>query len=206
MVPRDRGSATLWVLAASALLLTVAVVVLVRTLAVLARHRVEAAADFAALAAAGQIGVSDAICPAAKRLAAANGAQLVACVPTLAPDGRAGTVTVRVLGYADLPLVGRRPVIASARAGRLPGMTASASGSLWHADLRRGMVGHAGPSVGNRDQPGEVNQRCSCRSGPRDRPRLRCSPSAVRWTSTPPQTYAISSVSCSPAKPAWSST
>ena len=54
---RDRGSATIWVLACCALLLVVGRSSALRTAAVLARHRAEGAADLAALAAAGRIGV-----------------------------------------------------------------------------------------------------------------------------------------------------
>jgi secretion/DNA translocation related TadE-like protein len=114
----DRGSASLWVLACCALVLAVAYAVTVRGSAVLARHRAEAAADLAALAAAGQIGVSDDICPDAAQVAQANGATVQACVSALHPDGRSGTVTVRVRMKVELPLVGAADVVATARAGR----------------------------------------------------------------------------------------
>lgn len=117
---RDRGSAAVWVLACCALLVVVATVGVVRALAVLARHRAEASADLAALAAAGRIGVSDDACGAAARDAARNGARLTSCRLTLAADGRSGTVTVRVSYVARLPLAGTRAVTASARAARLP--------------------------------------------------------------------------------------
>jgi secretion/DNA translocation related TadE-like protein len=87
---------------------------------VLARHRVEAAADLAALAAAGQIGVASDPCRAAARIAAANGAGLRACAATLADDGRSGSVTVTVGQSVRLPLLGVRDVIARARAIRDP--------------------------------------------------------------------------------------
>src|SRR5581483_9471789 len=56
---RDVGAASIWVLACCALLMLMAAVVTVCGLAVLARHRAEAGADLAALAAAERIGVSD---------------------------------------------------------------------------------------------------------------------------------------------------
>lgn len=114
----DRGSASIWVLACCALLLTVAFASTLRATAVVARHRAEAAADLAALAAAGQIGVSDRGCAAAERIAAANGASVRRCVPALAADGRSGTVTVWLAVPVRLPVVGSRDVLASARAGR----------------------------------------------------------------------------------------
>jgi secretion/DNA translocation related TadE-like protein len=100
--------------------LLVATVVVLRTLAVLARHRAEADADLAALATAGQIGVSDRACVAAERIAARNGARLRSCHLTLDASGRSGTVVVRVTVAARLPVVGATEVTASARAGRLP--------------------------------------------------------------------------------------
>lgn len=117
----DRGSAAVWVLACSAVVLAVGAVVVVRTLAVLARHRAEAAADLAALAAAGRIGVGGDPCTAARAVAAANGATVRSCAVWLDPSGRSGTVRVRVSVRADLPVVGLRAADARARAGRLPG-------------------------------------------------------------------------------------
>lgn len=116
----DRGSATIWVLGCVLLVGTVLVVTLVRAVAVLARHRAESAADLAALAAATRIGTSGPPCAAAADLAARNGARLVSCRLRVDPDGRAGTVVVRVSAAATLPVVGAREVTASARAGRLP--------------------------------------------------------------------------------------
>jgi len=53
----ERGSATIWVLACCALVMLVGFLGVARTQAVLARHRAGAAADLAALAGAGRIGV-----------------------------------------------------------------------------------------------------------------------------------------------------
>jgi secretion/DNA translocation related TadE-like protein len=114
----DRGSASIWLLACCALLLVVAFAGTVRAAAVVVRHRAESAADLAALAAAGQIGVSDGVCAAAARIAMANGATVVRCQPALAPGGRSGSVTVRLTMRVRLPVVGSREVVASARAGR----------------------------------------------------------------------------------------
>jgi secretion/DNA translocation related TadE-like protein len=115
----DRGSASVWVLACSALVLLIGVATSMRTAAVLARHRAESAADFAALAAAGRIGLGGDGCAAAAALAAANGAALVRCLAELGPDGRTGTVDVSVSLAVQLPVLGAERVIATARAGRL---------------------------------------------------------------------------------------
>ncbi|PZS12876.1 MAG: pilus assembly protein TadE [Pseudonocardiales bacterium] len=116
----ERGSASIWVVACCALLLAVAVASAVRTTAVVVRHRAESTADLAALAAAGQIGVGQGICPAAARIAVANGATLLRCEPSVAPGARSGTVRVWVSLRVRLPVVGSRGVVASARAGREP--------------------------------------------------------------------------------------
>lgn len=120
---RDRGSATIWVLGGVLLVLGVFTVCFVRDLAVLARHRVESAADLAALAAAGRIGTSGPSCPGAAEVAARNGARLTSCTVRLDADGRSGTVVVRVTAPVHLPVVGEREVTASAVAGRLPAGT-----------------------------------------------------------------------------------
>lgn len=121
---RERGSASIWVVACCALLMSMAGAVTVRTLAVLARHRAETSADLAALAAAAQIGVSEHECAAAARVAARNGAGLRACVVRLAPDGRSGTVSVYVETAVRLPIVGAQEILATARAAREPGPAA----------------------------------------------------------------------------------
>jgi secretion/DNA translocation related TadE-like protein len=116
----DRGSASIWVLACSAVVLLVAAAASLRTSAVLARHRAESAADFAALAAAGQIGLAADGCGLARSIAAANGGQLVRCRMALDDDARSGTVDVTVILSVDLPGLGAQHITASARAGRLP--------------------------------------------------------------------------------------
>lgn len=116
----DRGSATVWVLALGAVILSVAMAVTARGSAVLARHRLGHAADLTALAAAHQIGRSAQPCAVASRIAAANAAVLVSCEARLDPSGRSGTVVLTVRRTVSLPLVGARTVTAWSRAGRMP--------------------------------------------------------------------------------------
>lgn len=116
----DRGSASIWVVAIAALVVATGLVGALRARAVYARHRAEAAADLAALAGAGQIGVGTDVCGPAVAVAAANGARLASCRPTLAADGRSGDVVVAVRLSVGFPLLGARTVVATARAGRLP--------------------------------------------------------------------------------------
>lgn len=129
MRTRDRGSASIWVLALCALLMLVAGVATIRALAVVARHRAESSADLAALAAAAQIGVDDHACAAAARTAEANGAALRSCRLQIARDSRSGTVAVRIALRVKLPAVGVQVVTASARAGRLSADDATRPGT-----------------------------------------------------------------------------
>lgn len=117
---RERGSASIWVVAGAALLVLVALIIVIRSSATLARHRAETAADAAALAAAGQIGVSASPCAAASRVAAANGAALRSCQLNLAPNARSGQVAVIVGVDITLPVVGHQEAIGRARAQRDP--------------------------------------------------------------------------------------
>jgi secretion/DNA translocation related TadE-like protein len=121
----DRGAASVWVLGCSALVLLAGVAVEIRTVAVLARHRVAAAADLAALAAAGRIGIGDDGCRAAARIALRNAAVLRRCSIALSDDGRSGTVEVAVAARVRLPFAGQQLAVASARAARLPGSAAA---------------------------------------------------------------------------------
>ena len=114
----DCGSATIWVLSCCVLVMLLGYLGVARTEAVLARHRADAAADLAALAAAGRIGAGTDVCGAASGLAAANGAAVRSCSVRLAADGRSGTVRVQVAVRVQLPFAGARTVVASARAGR----------------------------------------------------------------------------------------
>lgn len=118
--PRDRGSVSVWVLACCGLLIMVGTAGVLRAEAVLGRHRAESAADLAALAGAGQIGVGDDICGAVRTVAAANSAKVASCVPAVAADGRSGTVRVQLTLTVHLPVIGARTVTASALAGRDP--------------------------------------------------------------------------------------
>lgn len=117
----DQGSASIWVLACAVIVLLVGVLASLRATAVLARHRAESAADLAALAAAGRIGLTADGCAQARSVAAVNGASLARCRLMLDPDGRTGTVDVTITLAVHLPGVGTQRVVATARAGRLPG-------------------------------------------------------------------------------------
>lgn len=77
---KDRGSASVYVLAAAAVVLLAGMAAGVVGSAVVARHRAGAAADFGALAAASsaQRG-SGSPCAVAERVVRANGARLVGC-------------------------------------------------------------------------------------------------------------------------------
>jgi secretion/DNA translocation related TadE-like protein len=116
----DRGAATVWILGLGAVIIAVALATVLRGSAVLARHRLERAADLAALAAAEQIGRSGEPCAAASRIAAANASLLTSCTAQLDPTGRSGTVAVVLSGTVHLPLVGARTLSTRARAARQP--------------------------------------------------------------------------------------
>lgn len=118
---KEGGSASVWILVAALLALFVGSVVVLRSAAVLARHRAEAAADLAALAAAARIGTGLDACSAAGPIAAANGAVLTSCTTRLAADGRSGTVSVQVRLHFHLAPLGVADADARARAARLPG-------------------------------------------------------------------------------------
>ncbi|MGI8665297.1 MAG: Rv3654c family TadE-like protein, partial [Jatrophihabitans sp.] len=117
----DRGSATVWMLGLAAMVVAMTQLAVARGSAVLARHRLERAADLSALAAATEIGRSGQPCLAAGRVAAENGAQLVTCLLRLDPSGRSGTVAVSLSRSVTLPLAGNHLVVAGGHAGRLPG-------------------------------------------------------------------------------------
>lgn len=76
----ERGSATVWMVALSGVLATLGVAVVLGGAAVVARHRATAAADLAALAAAGRAVTADPdACAVAADVAAANAAELTGC-------------------------------------------------------------------------------------------------------------------------------
>ncbi|MFR9804889.1 Rv3654c family TadE-like protein [Pseudonocardia sp. RS010] len=77
---RDRGSATVWAAFAAVALLAVTAFLLDVGGAVLARHRAEASADLAALAAAGDpVQGEEVACAAAHRVTDGTGAELTRC-------------------------------------------------------------------------------------------------------------------------------
>jgi secretion/DNA translocation related TadE-like protein len=116
---RDRGSATVWVAALVVVVVTGTVLVVGGVTATATRHAAQLAADLAALAGAGRIGVApvDDVCRAARASAEANHASVVRC--TVALTGvRSGEVRVEVrrhARFAGIDLDGR----ARARAARV---------------------------------------------------------------------------------------
>jgi len=115
----DGGSGVVLVLGLVAVVLGIAMLVSGWGAATVARHRAEAAADLAALAAATP-DLPD--CARAADVAARSGAALVSC--TVRGDGSVFVaVTVALPGWLDRLAGGRRPV-ARARAGRPDDMTA----------------------------------------------------------------------------------
>jgi secretion/DNA translocation related TadE-like protein len=109
---RDRGSGTVWVLAAGLVLLLAGLAGAAVGAAHVARHRAQTAADLAALAgAAHAIEGSDPACARAAEIAAANGARVATCHL----DGLDLTVTVEVSPPAVVGV--GRPATATARAG-----------------------------------------------------------------------------------------
>jgi secretion/DNA translocation related TadE-like protein len=91
---RERGSATVWVIALAGLLAALGTAGVLVGAAVAGRHRAAAAADLAALAGAARAVVGDSTaCSAAAHIAAANGAVLQRCA-TL--PGAEVEVSVRV--------------------------------------------------------------------------------------------------------------
>lgn len=108
----ERGSATLVAVAMMAVLLAITLGGSVFSSAVIARHRAQAAADLAALAAAGRVGSGpQSACMWASSVATANRARLTAC--TLAELDVVVTVEVAVA----LGRLGIGSARAAARAG-----------------------------------------------------------------------------------------
>lgn len=143
----DRGSATIWVLGLGAVILAAAMTTVVRGSAVLARHRLERAADLSALAAAQQIGHAGQPCAAASRIATANAATLVSCAAQLDPAGRSGTVAVTLRRTVSFPLLGERALTSRSRAGRLPAVAArgqpQSGAGTWLAQPKVRLTNHA---------------------------------------------------------------
>lgn len=110
---RDRGSATVLTLGAVGAVVLVLTGVLVLAGAVRDVHRVRAAADLAALAAAGSaVSGSGIDCGVGASVAAANGAVLSRCSPE--PDG--SVVVTVVVGRRWMPGWGGFPAAVSAHA------------------------------------------------------------------------------------------
>lgn len=112
----DRGSASVLVLGLSAVIAVAVVAAAVRGVAVVDRHRVEAAADLAALAGAQSVleGAGEA-CAQAASIARANGARLVRCA--LSGD----VIEVEVASDLRLGRLGTWVVTGRARAGPATG-------------------------------------------------------------------------------------
>ncbi|MBX6750926.1 MAG: flp pilus-assembly TadE/G-like family protein [Micromonosporaceae bacterium] len=107
----DRGAASVWVLAVGLAVIVVAQALVVIGSATVARHRAQAAADLAALAAAMKVlDGESAACARAAEVSARNGASLVAC----RLDGFDVIVTVEVAVTGTPPWGAARR---SARAG-----------------------------------------------------------------------------------------
>jgi secretion/DNA translocation related TadE-like protein len=109
---RDRGGATIWLLAAGLLVVLFGAAIAGVGSAIVARHRAQAAADLGALAGAPHaLAGEPVVCGWAARVVAANGARLVEC----RLDGVDVIVTTAVTpaGYAGLAGAAQ----ASARAG-----------------------------------------------------------------------------------------
>lgn len=112
MTRRTDGSATVWALIAVLVIWAAAAVGALEVVAVQVRHRAAAAADAAALAAAGEGGLDPVrACADARAAATSVGAELVSCAMT----GPYATVAVRVLPPGELRWAGA--VVARARAG-----------------------------------------------------------------------------------------
>jgi secretion/DNA translocation related TadE-like protein len=118
--PHDRGSATVWAAAGVAVIMTVFLVGLHLGAALIARHRAEAAADLAALAAAGvAVEGAEAACDRAGEVAAAMGGTVTSCGLV----GWEALVEVRVPTEVALP--GIDGAAGRARAGPVPSTSAA---------------------------------------------------------------------------------
>lgn len=111
----DRGSATVWAAIGISVITTVLLVGLHLGSAVVARHRAEAAADLAALAAAAvAVEGADAACRRAAQLAAAGGGTVTSCLL----DG--WDVVVEVDVGVPIAVPGLDRATGQARAGPIP--------------------------------------------------------------------------------------
>jgi secretion/DNA translocation related TadE-like protein len=113
--PCDRGIATVWAATAIAVLMTILMIALHLGTVVLARHRAEAAADLAALAAAAvAVQGADPACARAAEIATAMGGEVTTC-------GLAGWDALVEVGVpVPLALPGLGTATGRARAGPVP--------------------------------------------------------------------------------------
>jgi len=110
---QERGSASVWVLALSGIVLLAGAASVLAGLAIISRHEAGTAADLAALAAASQaLSGSEAACALAEEIAGANGAPLEAC--RLSADGVVDLTVIVTMRFGSLGLGISR---ADARAG-----------------------------------------------------------------------------------------
>lgn len=107
----ERGSATVLVLTMTVALAFLAVLGVTGSSLLLAHRRAATAADLAALAGAAALQRGEAGCPAAGRVAEANGGRVVTC------HVEGDQVVVRAQHEATLPWHVKRAVSAAARAG-----------------------------------------------------------------------------------------
>ena len=135
--PQDRGGGVVLVLGLVAVALGVAFALTALGAAAVARHRADAVADLAALAAAAP---ETADCARAAGVAARSDAALLSC--GVRSDGSVVVeVTVALPGWLDRLAGAARPV-GRARAGRPGDRVDQPSGAVWatsrHAEYRRG--------------------------------------------------------------------
>lgn len=113
MTEADRGSAGIWVVALSGVLLLAGAASVLAGLAIVSRHEAGTAADLAALASASQaVSGSEVACAAAEEIAGVNGAELVSCAL-----GADGVVDVTVTVTVQFGSLGLGVARADARAG-----------------------------------------------------------------------------------------
>lgn len=119
-MPGDRGSAGVWVLALSGVLLLAGAASVLAGLAIISRHEAGTAADLAALAAASQaLSGSDIACASAEEIAQLNGADMQSC-----SLGSEGVVAVTVTVTVQFGSLGLGIARADARAGPAEPVTA----------------------------------------------------------------------------------
>lgn len=153
----DAGAATVWAAVLLVLVTAATVLAVGATTATGARHAAQLAADLAALAGAGRIGVDPAdVCAAAGRTAAANDAAMSRCAVALTGP-RTGEVRVEVT-----------------RSARWAGFDLDARARSRAARIAAAPVGSPAHTASNRTSAG------SARAPPRSRPHSVCSPRCER--------------------------